>query len=196
MGEVFPSLHPTPFKNLHMENNQNTIRTARLIVRRVTEEDWKSIRDIWVDFGHSPYAQYDHPFDTDPDTVRARIARWASFAASDEHMFFAVCREDTVIGYVAFNARDVGCEIGYSFHSAYHRQGYAKEAIAALLEHLRARGVTTVTAGTALRNTPSVALLTSLGFIQTATETVSFYKDAAGQDIQFDGGLFELHLPH
>ena len=41
-------------------------------------------------------------------------------------------------------------------------------------------------------NTPSVALLKSLGFELIETEKVSFYKDADGNDIVFDGGIFEL----
>ena len=48
--------------------------------------------------------------------------------------------------------------------------------------------------GTALNNTPSVALLKSLGFELIETEKVSFYKDADGNDVVFDGGVFELLL--
>ena len=39
---------------------------------------------------------------------------------------------------------------------------------------------------------PSVSLLHALGFRQTGTEAVSFYQDADGNDIVFDGGIFEL----
>ena len=41
---------------------------------------------------------------------------------------------------------------------------------------------------------PSVSLLKSLGFELIETEKVSFYKDADGNDIVFDGGVFELML--
>lgn len=49
-------------------------------------------------------------------------------------------------------------------------------------------------AGTAINNTPSVALLKSLGFELIEKENVSFYKDADGKDIVFEGGIFELML--
>ena len=49
-----------------------------------------------------------------------------------------------------------------------------------------------ITAGTALNNTPSVKLLNSLGFRQTGTETVSFYKDEEGNAVNFEGGIYEL----
>ena len=47
---------------------------------------------------------------------------------------------------------------------------------------------------TALNHAPSVAFLKSLGFKLIETEKVSFYKDADGNDIVFDGGAFELSL--
>ena len=169
------------------------LKTDRLTIRPVTEGDWKSIQAIWTDFQVSALSQYDRPNDTADEAVRARIARWAAQSCGTAHMFFAVCLDDTVIGYVAFNQREDSHEIGYCFHSAYHGKGYAKESHRALFDHLRTMGITKFTAGTALRNTPSVALLRSLGFTLTATERVSFYKDAQGDDIVFEGGVFELN---
>lgn len=169
------------------------LTTERLTIRPVEATDWAAVREIWAALAPLPMAQYDKPHDTTPENVQARVARWAAFsAAGTEHMFFAVCLEEEVIGYVAFNQREVGHEIGYSFHPDYHGKGYAREALAALLAHLRERGFTCFSAGTALNNTPSVKLLTGLGFRLTGTEQVSFYKDADGQDIVFDGGIFEL----
>ena len=172
----------------------NAIKTARLTVRHIVADDYKSIKDIWVDFNASALSQYDKPHNTDDADVRARIARWAGFNSGTEHMFFAVCLDDTVIGYVAFNIRETGHEIGYCFHSAYHGKGYAKESLSALTRYMRVLGIKRLIAGTALNNTPSVALLKSLGFKLIETEKVSFYKDADGNDVVFDGGVFELNL--
>ena len=63
-----------------------------------------------------------------------------------------------------------------------------------MLGFLRNRGVPFVEAGTALRNTPSLRLLRSLGFELRGTEKVSFYQDAEGKDIFFDGGIFVRRL--
>ena len=38
----------------------------------------------------------------------------------------------------------------------------------------------------------TVRLLIALGFRLVGTEKVSFYRDAQGQDIVFDGGIFTL----
>ena len=167
------------------------IKTDRLTIRHIVADDWKSIKDIWVDFNTSALSQYDKPHITDDEDVRARIAKWAGANSGTEHMFFAVCLGDTVIGYIAFNIRENGYEIGYCFHSAYHGKGYAKESHLALFDYLRPLGITKFSAGTALNNSPSVKLLTSLGFKLVGQEKVSFYKDADGNDIVFDGGIFE-----
>ena len=168
------------------------IRTERLIIRRITEDDWRFIQSIWMDAATTEFAQYDKPNILDDDSVRKRIQEWASYIDSTEHIFYVVCLQNTAIGYVTFNVRENGYEIGYCFHSSYHGQGYAKESIAALIDKMREQGVSRITAGTALENTPSVNLLESLDFKQIGTEEVSFYKDSAGCDIIFKGGIYEL----
>ena len=170
------------------------IETDRLTIRRVRADDWTAIQQIWADAAKSIYAQYDRPNALDDQSVALRIAKWASFADSDEHIFLAVCLRDLVIGYVAFNIRENGYEIGYCFRSDHHGKGYARESISAILDVMKDRGAITITAGTALNNTPSVRLLKSLGFRQTGTEQVSFYKDSEGNSILFDGGIYELLL--
>lgn len=168
------------------------LKTERLTVRRIAAEDWKSIQKIWIDFSASDYAQYDTPHITDDASVQTQIARWAAANSGTEHMFFAVCLEEKLIGYVVFHIRVDGYEIGYCFHSAYHGKGYAKESHLVLLDYLKTLGITKFSAGTALNNTPSVNLLYSLGFKLVGREKVSFYEDAMGNDIVFDGGIFEM----
>lgn len=169
-------------------------KTERLTIRHITADDWKSIKKIWADFHISALSRYDKPHSTGDEEVRGQIAKWAAANSGTEHMFFAICLGDTVIGYSAFNRRENGYELGYCFHSAYHGKGYARESHLALINYMRGLGIQRLTAGTALHNTPSVALLQALGFALIGTERVSFYKDAAGRDIVFDGGVFELNL--
>ena len=168
------------------------IKTKRLTIRRIVESDWQAAQRIWVDFSRSEYAQYDKPHPKDDQDVQARIFRWAKYAESMDHMFFAICLKEEMIGYIAFNVRASGYEIGYCFHSSAHGRGYAREAHTALLDYLKGLGITHFSAGTAINNHPSVKLLTALGFRQTGSEKVSFYKSADGSDIFFDGGIFEL----
>lgn len=170
------------------------IKTPRLEIRPVTADDWRAIQRIWADAAQSPYAQYDRPNDLDDRAVQARIAKWAAYTDSEAHHFFAVCLAGAVIGYISLHRREQEYEIGYCFHSAYHRKGYAKEALSALLNAFAAQNARRFSVGTALNNTPSVRLLLSLGFTQTGSERVSFYQDAQGQPIVFEGGIFTLTL--
>lgn len=170
------------------------IQTPRLLIRPIVKEDWKSIQAIWQDFGKSKYAQYDMPHNTEDPDVRSRIAKWENANTGTDHMFFAVCLHEAVIGYIAFNKRPESYEIGYCFHSDHSGKGYARESHAALFDHVKKLGINRVSARTAIQNVPSVSLLKALNFHQIGTEKVSFYKDAKGQDILFDGGIFELDL--
>ena len=113
------------------------LKTERLTIRHVVADDWKSIRDIWVDFNSSEYAKYDTPHITEDANVQARIAKWAAANSGTEHMFFAICLDEIVIGYIAFNIRENGYEIGYCFHSAYHGKGYGSAMMEYVLAQLQ-----------------------------------------------------------
>lgn len=170
------------------------ITNEGLTFRRIVAQDWKDIKEIWDNQKCSIYARFDKPNNTDPDIVRKRIEKWASYANSMEHMFFAVCLDESLIGYVAFNRRDGGYETGYCFHSKYHGNGYAKKSMNAMIHAIHdMQPDAVITAGTAIDNIPSTRLLQSLGFHQIGIERVSFYKDNEGNAIYFDGGIFELN---
>lgn len=171
------------------------IRTERLTVRPVVESDWDDIRSMWEDIQQTQYARFDTPKDTENEAVQARIARWAQANRNGtDHLFFSVCLDSSVIGYISLNRREDSHEIGYCFHSLYHGRGFAKESHLALIHNLHKFGIHKLTARTALENIPSVNLLKWLGFKLIGTEQVSFYKTADGKDIVFDGGIFALTI--
>lgn len=172
-----------------------TLQTDRLTIRPIVSDDWLSLKSIWEDQKHSPYARYDRPLETDDDSVRKRAEKWASFTGNTDHLFFAVCLNEDMIGYAVFHRREDGYETGYCFRSDAQGKGYARESISALIGYLRKQNIMRkITAGTALANTPSVRLLSALGFRQTGSEKVSFYTDSDGNPEVFDGGIFELNL--
>lgn len=168
------------------------IKTKRLLIRKVVADDWMDIKKIWDDFRVSEYAKYDMPHKSDADEVRLQISKWENANKGENHLFYAICLKDKVIGYIDFHDTGNGYDCGYCFHSDYHGKGYAKESCRALIDHYSSKGVKRFTAGTAMENSPSKKLLISLGFEQIGTEKVSFYKDDFGNDIYFDGGIFEL----
>ena len=170
------------------------IKTERLLIRKIVADDWVSIKRIWDDFRVSEYAKYDVPHKSDADEIKSQIGKWENANQGEKHLFFAVFFENKMIGYIDFHDIGNGYESGYCFHSDYHGKGYAKESYQALINLFSDRGIKRLTAGTALKNIPSVRLLNSLGFKQIGTERVSFYQDEDGNDIYFDGGIFELNM--
>lgn len=46
------------------------LKTEKLIIRHIVADDWKSIKDIWVDFNTSTISQYDKPHITDDADVQ------------------------------------------------------------------------------------------------------------------------------
>ncbi len=174
--------------------DKSIARADTFDIRRVEEDDWKDIKEIWLDFADSEYSRYDKPHPTDDETVRRMIERWAGTRNGTEHMFFSVCIGSRVVGYVAFHLRPCGYEAGYCFHSGWHGRGIATRSMTELIWRMREIGAKKIIAGTALENLPSVALLGRLGFSLAKTEKVSFYKDGEGRDITFEGGVFELDV--
>lgn len=168
------------------------LKTPRLNIRYIETDDWNRLIDIWEDFSQSEYSKYDVPHSCNEPEVREKAKRWAEVSPKKEHMFFAVCNENEMLGYIDFHKNSEGYECGYCFHSNYHGMGYAKESLLALMKWLSREGNTRFTAGTALNNLPSVRLLNSLGFQKIREEKVSFYKDENGNDIYFDGGIFAV----
>ena len=168
------------------------LQTARLKIRYIEPNDWNALIEIWRDFDRSAFAKYDVPHSLDEAEVRKKTKHWAEASPHQEHMFFAVCNQTEMLGYIEFHKNNDGYECGYCFHSKFHGMGYAKESMQMLLEWLSRDGGQRFVARTALENLPSVKLLASLGFQKAGEEKVSFYKDETGADIYFDGGIFIL----
>lgn len=167
------------------------MKTERLTVRPIEEGDWRAIQAIWEDFNRSPYVIYDNSKNTASEELIPRIARWAEATRSGhDHMFFATCLGDEVIGFTSVNICPGGYEIGYGYLDRAQGHGYAGEALRAILDYMKTLGAERIYAGTAVMNKPSVRLLESLGFVMESTEPVSFHKDSEGRDIVFEGGNF------
>ena len=162
-----------------------------MTIRYLRKEDWRDVRDIWLDFKSSIYSKYDVPQDTDEDSIKEKVALFERANEETDHCFFAVCL-DKVIGYYSLSPCSDGYEIGYRFHSAYFGNGYAKESLSAIISLMKGAGARTLTVRTALANEPSVGLLKSLGFVLVGKENVSFYLDEKGDPIYFEGGIFKI----
>ena len=161
------------------------LKTPRLYIRNLCEDDWEKMKDLFIDFNHSKYAVYDRALPTEDMKVKALTKQFA-----ESGLFFAILLSDKkqMIGYVCFHKEEENYDLGYCFHSAFHSNGYAYESVKALIDYLAlTHNVAAFTAGTALDNIPSCKLLKKLGFRCVSTEYLSL-----NEGFSFEGGNFML----
>lgn len=138
------------------------LHTERLILRRARAEDLEAIHAILSDPRAMRY------WSTPPHDSLQQSREWltsmieAPAAESDD---FIVTRAGVVIG-------KAGCwrlpEIGFIFHPDHWGNGYAYEAMQAVLTHIfRTRRLPRVVADVDPRNAASLRLLARLGFRET-----------------------------
>jgi RimJ/RimL family protein N-acetyltransferase len=144
------------------------IATERLLLRRFRVADAVPFAAYRSDPEVARYQSWDAPF----PLLRAQTAV-ANFIAADPDRAgwfqYAVERaEDRVlIGDVAVHLHEnlMQAELGFTVAGAYQKQGYATEAVRAVLDRLfKLQGLHKVTGECDARNTASAGLLERLGF--------------------------------
>lgn len=151
-----------------------TLETQRLIIEPVSsahaDEAWEGLRDprLWT---HFP--------DLAPktlDDLKMRYARWASpGAGSESGEIWAnwVCRKKTTGKLVGALQATIhapqSAYVAYMIYANDQRKGYAKEAMTALVAHLRDRlHLRRLYAEIAPGNSASIRLIQALGFTPAA----------------------------
>ncbi|MCO8271202.1 GNAT family N-acetyltransferase [Actinoplanes sp. TRM 88003] len=144
------------------------IATERLVLRRFRPADAEPLAAYRSEPAVARYQSWDAPF----PLLRAETAV-ANFIASDPDKagWFQYAIERTedrrLIGDVAVHLHDnlKQAEIGFTLAQEHQKQGYAFEAVTAVLDRLfRVQGLHKVTGECDARNTASAGLLERLGF--------------------------------
>lgn len=163
------------------------LKTFRLYIRNLREDDWSQMKSLFIDFNNSKYAVYDRPLPAEDMEIKALTKQFV-----ETNLFFAInlLENNQMIGYVCFHKDEGKYDLGYCFHSAFHSKGYAYESTKALIDYfVQEYGAVIFTAGTAIDNTPSCKLLEKLGFQCVSKEYLSFNKS-----FSFEGGNFVLNI--
>ena len=164
------------------------IEIDRLVIRNFDGDDWRDLHELIVKYQASGVAQYDHPWPTSEDEIEG-VAAW--FAGGDQFLAVSLKTVGKVIGFVSLNPEEAEGQtvygLGYVFNADYHGQGYAFEACKAAGEHVfNELGADRLTVNTAEANRPSCRLAERLGMRQVSRGKASFWKDEAGEDVEFD----------
>lgn len=141
------------------------IETRRLILRSFTENDMDGLFEMLGDeqtcLDDGGYHAY--PSRNDPGF----ISDAAFLAKSGEHYAVALRETGRVVGLVHIMNSDLGpdaAELGYVIGKNHRRNGYAKEAVQAVIDELFADSVRTIVCTCYEYNTASSKTLESLGF--------------------------------
>ena len=139
------------------------IRTPRLRLRRARMEDLHGIHRVLSNPRAMLY------WSTPPHRTLEESCTWlASMIDVPEHE-----NADFVIEHAGAVIGKAGCwrmpEIGFILHPDYWGQGFAREAVRAVVDHVFGRffGVPAIIADVDPRNAASLALLNRLGFVET-----------------------------
>ena len=141
-----------------------TIRTDRLVLRHARPGDLADLHAILSDPGAMRW------WSTLPHTSLDETQAWldgmiaGNAAGSDDYV---IERDGVAIGKAGFYRMP---DIGYILHPDHQGQGFAFEALTAVIAHVFATGpVDTLTADVDPENAASIRLLERLGFQQTGS---------------------------
>jgi RimJ/RimL family protein N-acetyltransferase len=171
------------------------IETERLRLIWLTEEAMDAL--VGGRRGELPYrVPPDWPDDHDGRFLRLRLRQLRQDPArADWGVSAIVLREsDEMVGHIGFhgppgvNARrePAAVEVGYTVFPDHRRRGYATEAVRALLDYGRERGVHRFIASVGPENEPSLRLVRGLGFVEVGRH----WDEEDGDELEL-----ELHDP-
>ena len=165
------------------------IKTARLLLRRFRESDYDDLFEFLSQLEDDEFEGYPGiTYENGREHLRQRLGSEA---------FYAVVLHDSgkVIGNIYCGARDFAAkEVGYIINKDYQRQGYAGEALSAVIYNAFQEGAHRIYAECDPRNTPSWKLLESVGFRCEALlrQNIYFRKDADGVPIWKDTCVYAI----
>ena len=141
------------------------LETNRLILRNVAPKDAETIFDYR---NNETCARYQREQTKDYEGICALVKNRANDCMGiDAPYFIAVARKETdeLIGEIVVMPNEETFSLGYTFHYAHHRKGYAFEALSALTELLHTQHPDwEFISFTDPANEPSMALLKKLGY--------------------------------
>ena len=159
-----------------IEMRKKTVRTDRLILKAFEEKDRSALIGLLTDPVIS--RTFMIPDYSSPEEYGLLADRLIRFSHPEErsHLEYGIFRDHQLIGFVndcGFNENAI--EIGYVIHPDHQNQGYATEALKALLPELREMGFHRMTAGFFEENPASRRVMEKCGMVLTAkTETVEY----------------------
>ena len=165
------------------------IRTARLILRPFRDSDYDDLYEFLSQLEDDEFEGYPGiSCENGREQLQARLG-------SNEYYAMELPDTGKVIGNIYCGARDFGTkEVGYIVNEAYRRQGYAAEALAAVIETAFREGAHRLYAACDPRNVRSWKLLEKLGMKREAhfRKNIWFRQDENGVPVWKDTFVYAM----
>lgn len=136
------------------------IQGPRLAIRNYERSDLAFVTGMWLDPENGRYMS-----DPTADHVDAVFRKALDTLQDSPHGFYLIIElaGERVGSFSVFPDGGV-YDIGYCIQKTHWRKGFASEALALMLDWMKAQGAQKVTAEVAVQNTASNALLRKFGF--------------------------------
>lgn len=144
-----------------------TLKTERLVLRKVHLEDAPALFESWSDY---EVQKYNAPVMENVDEARKAIEHQLQLIEKEEEFYWAITQKDRNIamGMCGFNYWDLHhrrAAIGYDLARKYWGNGYGREAVHAIIQFgFEKMNLNRVEANTIEDNYGSVNMLQKLGF--------------------------------
>jgi RimJ/RimL family protein N-acetyltransferase len=160
------------------------MRTARLLLHPIDVAEGERI--VARRAGPADSWAADFPFEGDVGAVGGFLRATASSGEQQPFGYYRITRlaDGRAVGGIGFKGQPDGgrVEIGYGLAPSARGQGYAAEAVVALLAVATAHGLSRVIADTTLDNIASQRTLTRAGFRLVDTDEELHYYEALLED--------------
>lgn len=160
----------------------HVIETKRLLLRPFRQAD---APDCFAFLSHRETCYLDGGYEPFPEMDEKYALLMEKFAKQEGRYMVELKGSGKVIGTLHLFPDDRRAvetmEVGYVISPGYRRQGYGREAVEAVIEHLfRDTDTQLVTAGAAVCNAPSIAMLEKLGFVREGVIRKGFFIPGQG----------------
>lgn len=154
------------------------ILTERLVLRQFKESDYDDLFEYLSQLKDNEFEGYPGiTYENGREHLKYRVG-------SKEFYAIELKQSGKVIGNIYYGNRDFESkEVGYIINKDYQREGYASEALRAVIENGFANGVHRIFAECDPRNTCSWKLLEKVGLEREAhfKQNIYFHKDENGK---------------
>lgn len=164
--------------------------TDRLLIRRFIAEDWQELHEYHSD----PLVV---KYEIHPPFSEEQSKQGAEYYSKSPH-YWAVCLKESgrLIGHIFLvDNNQFVWMFGYAFNRKYHKNKYATEAGAAMIDYVfHSRNAHRITAECNIENIASYRLLERLGFQREGRlrQHIYFHCDEQGKPIWIDSYIYAL----